>query len=255
MTHSRRKANRIAQDSHRKEILTSKVRLDGVGEDPAVRDLLRELATADNSRALEIGLAIQSILRGDDAMVNDPRQAETLAKTKEEWAAQDRAAENFEKNPNAFIDEAYENGLKALPKGEALDKLRAKASKQVSTIMANARILGAQQDAGIARELQYGPKVEIDVPAQFEMVKNGENSYAPVAVPLVLRLRRRAFELKPGKQLVPKLVADIFLSWKKQNDENDARGAALQTGGHWGTVKKEWKRIDRDFQSNSNLPA
>ena len=250
---SRKRRNLVAQDQRTKEILSSQVRLDGVGEDPIVRALLTELPTATNERALEIALALQQLLRGDQSYLADPAQAEAVPKLREEWAKMDKTAEDYDKDPLRFAEEVYEKAMKKLPTGDALARLRAEAAQKTKAIFQSVKINQAEQRVRIDKELQYGPKVEIDVPPLIETRKSGD-SYTAVQVPLVLRFKDRTFILNPGRQKVPALVAGLFQQWKRGQDEGSARLKAMQGEGHWGQVKKAWKKLDETY-GPTHLPA
>jgi hypothetical protein len=250
---SRKRRNVVEQSQRAKEILSSQVRLDGVGEDPLVRVLLTELPTATNERALEIALALQQLLRGDQSYLSDPAHAEAVPKLREEWAKMDKTAEDYDKDPLRFAEEVYERAMKKLPTGDALARLRAEAAQKTKAIFQSVGVKRAMERANIDRELQYGPKVEIDVPPLIETRKSGD-SYTAVQVPLVLRFKDRTFVLKPGKQTVPALVAGLFQQWKRGQDEGSARLKSMQGEGHWGQVKKAWKELDKTY-GPTHLPA
>ena len=250
---SRKRRNIVAQGQRAKEILSSQVRLDGVGEDPLVRVLLTELPTATNERALEIALALQQMLRGEQSYLADPAHADAVPKLREEWAKMDKTAENYDKDPLRFAEEVYDKAMKALPTGDALARLRAEAAQKTKAIYQNAGINRAIERARVDKELQYGPKVEIDVPPMIETRKSGD-SYTAVQVPLVLRFKDRTFVLKPGRQTVPSIVAGCFRQWKRGQDEGTARLQSMQGEGHWGQVKKAWKKLDETY-GPTHLPA
>jgi hypothetical protein len=250
---SRKRRNVVAQDQRAKEILSSQVRLDGRGEDPIVRALLAELPTATNERALELALALQQLLRGDQSYLVDPNQSDVVPKLRKDWAQMDKQAEAFDKDPVRFAEQVYDEAVKKLPTGDALARLRAEAAQKTKAIYQSVKITQAEQKVRIDKELQFGPKVEIDVPPLIETRKQGEG-YTAVQVPLILRFKDRTFILNPGRQSVPALVAGLFRQWKRGQDEGAARLKAMQGEGHWGKVKSAWKNLDETY-GPTHLPA
>jgi len=253
MTRKRRK-NSAAQSAHRQDILHSRVRLDGAGEDPVVKALLRELPEASNEKALEIALALQKMLRGDESYLENPETAELVSDLRQTWKEMDAVAEDFDKSPTRFIDETYDRAMKKMPTGDAADRLKAKAAKQAKDIFSAARAGELSKRTMLDWELVNGPKEVINVPVQFETrVVNGQ--VITIKVPLTLGIRGRVFNLPPGQQSVPRVVAGLFRQWQKSHNEMDERKEVLAQQGHWGKVQKSWKELDAKYNTLTKLPA
>ena len=92
------------------EVLSSQVRLDGKGEDPAVAALLSpEFETMSNTEALNVALALQQLVRGVNSLLdNDKIMGEEISKLKARMDAQDRDARLWEEDRKKFLEMANE---------------------------------------------------------------------------------------------------------------------------------------------------
>lgn len=226
-----------------------------------VEQLVSRLHQSDCTaqEAQNIGLALQQILRGDAALLNnmdDPAVAEQVARLKEQAAKEDKANQDWEENQEKFITQVYDKADKITPVGEKKDRVIANGLSQLQQARENARARWALQREEFARHLSTDPKVEVQVEAEFEHTTiNGVVSV--IEVKPVLKILDRTFVLTPGKQFLPKILADRYLEHQRTVRENQERKKVMEQYMERDQYEAAMRTIDqrygnrRDGQSHS----
>jgi hypothetical protein len=109
------------------EALNSPVNLSGAGEDQVVKDLLSDkFVKGTNAEALEIGMALQQIIRGQSALLeNQSAFTDQIAKLRQRMDEMDKAASRWEQDREGFIQEVLDRAEKLRATGDAKDRRHA----------------------------------------------------------------------------------------------------------------------------------
>ena len=250
----KRKVNNTSEQVER---LESKIRLDGVGEDSAVKALVDgTYETASNMEALNIQLMLQQIVRGQTSILsNQDAQARELARLREKMDRYDQAEQAWETDRASFlakVDERAESlriqseDAKAqLIAREAQNIQKAIASKRVETTLNNAKfdyILANQEKEVI---------VAMGVPTTV----NDNGVHRQIMAAEEIKIKHRKWVLQPGVPTeVPKLVADEFRQRQKARQEIYERKALLNasTPKDNMVVAQKWGEINRKYGSGGD---
>jgi hypothetical protein len=221
------RAQRVRDLNREQEVLHAPVNPTGQGEDPAIKALFQRLAYADHVEAVEIALQLQKLVRGSNSMLEDPEQAESLARIRQDAAERDDAARRYAENQQKFIDETWDKAEKLLPpEGPARDKLRATGAAVTQKAMEQAAVVEAHNRKRLDWELDSGPKEMLTVQGQMTTIREGD-SLRTVMEPVQIGIRHRQYKLHPGTYLVPKVVADIYRARMRGHAEQAERERAM----------------------------
>lgn len=235
----RKKKNTEAQQQ---EILNSPVRLDGVGEDPAVRDLAK-IPEMTNEQALDVAVALQQILRGQQT------QGEELAKIRAEMVRMDKAAKKWEEDRVKFVEEVERRASKYELAAAEKEKLLAKEAGHLQELVREAMAQAAVDKMRFDQILAAEPKETIVSPGELLMVNESGAQMAKL-VPEEIRIKHRVWVLEPGVPVeVPKSVADFVRSKRRQARETSERQAALQRNLESNELDREFARINKEYNS------
>lgn len=192
--------------------------------DPVIEALTKRLSSPDCTEveALNIGLALQGLLRGDAALVNnmdDPKVAEMVAKMRENRAKHDEAAARFEGEREKFVEDVFTQAERIAPVGDKAQSEIAHGMNQYKSAMQKATAKRSERRLRFAWHLENDPKVLINVTPIFERTSVG-GVVSEVAQPVVLRIMERTFVLKPGEQMVPRVLADAYERYNRSRQES-----------------------------------
>src|SRR5512139_2233616 len=123
------------------EVLNAPVNMSGAGEDPAVKALLSdEFVQGTNSQAVEIGLALQQLIRGQNALLNNQDQFSTeLVQLRKRMDEMDKAAERWQNDRENFVQEVLDKAESLKATGFEKDKIIAKGANAFSEAIAQAQ--------------------------------------------------------------------------------------------------------------------
>jgi len=254
---SSRRKRRAAAQQRAEEILRSKVRLDGIGEDPAVRAFLTKMPTAKQAEAMELALALDRYLMGDQSVLENPKYADHINKMRARASEIEDAERRWSEDPVKFYDEVWSDAEKRIATGDKKAQMEARASKMYqdarTTSVATRESKKLQLDWMIAN----GPKEDVQCPGVVETIMvNGTPT--PRLLPIRVRIMHQYYDLKPGHNLgVPSVFAARYRQVKQAMDDEAAREAALVAGMRSRDLEIEQDRIsvqlgtgrDRQYQS------
>lgn len=236
------------------EVLASTINMTGQGEDPVIKALVTKFPEASNTEALEIALALQQLVRGQSAMLENQKQmSDELAKLKAKMAAIDKAAEKWDSDRESFLDEVNRNADKLRLVGEAQDKLIAQASgdlkKKIDEAKASVVIDRQMFDEALARE----PKETVISPGvPMTIVEHGQQ--IAVLASEEVRIKHRRWVLQPGiPQEVPLSVANTLRERRKKERESYERRSAMMKNMEMGELEAEMQKIDARYGTTGSM--
>jgi hypothetical protein len=239
------------------ERLESQVRMDGVGEDPAVKALVDgTFEKASNLNALDISLMLQQIVRGQTSILhNQDQQAQELAKLREKMDRYDKDAEKWEKDKEKFIDEVNKRAEEFRiddpnKKAQLIAQEAQRIQKAISATRAENSVSALQFESFLASQ----PK-EIVVSPGVPTTVNDNGVQRSIMVADEIKIKHRKWILQPGVPTeVPKLVADEFRQRQKARQELYERKALLNATVPKDNmvVAQEWSKISKKYGSGGD---
>jgi hypothetical protein len=221
------------------EVLSKDV--SGIDHDPSVKAFIEKFADADPQEALEILAAMQRHLLGKSDL-DDPVKKEKVmmlhAKAEDVKAAEDA----WQSNPQKFIADIVDKNPPAT--GAEAEKLKAQAVKKYQDAIQtkNADITFRRME--LDRVLKESPKETIDVVGHHEIV-NGKMTLRPA----VVKIMHRRFILPPGKNTVPRPIAQAYHNQMKLRNEQEERKKAMSASDGQGLEYSEFVRKQRELDS------
>lgn len=244
---TRRKKTVAEQDA----TLDAVVNPTGAGEDSAVRELLQgEMATASDSEALEIALALRQIIRGQDMTLEQlKRQEQEIAVLKAEAAARDEATRRWQEDQKKFLDEVRDAAEKLRKTGLELDRLKAKAAQDTVAIMTEARMSAKLSAAKFDAELERMPKRTVLSPGN--LIITTENGHQTTRLlPEEIRIRHRVWRLEPGVPTdVPEVVADLYSNRVRDKNVNRRMEKAMSEYLEANELKRKLDEIRKEAEA------
>lgn len=236
-------------------ILNSLVRVDGAGEDPAVR-ALQQMPEASNSEGLEIALALQKLIRGQDSLLeNDTRFSTELSRLRERMDAMDRQAEKWEADRQQFVEDMVRKADKLRLSEEGQERVRAQAGIDLAEATRQARVSMAMDRKAFDEFLAKEPLVGVVSPGKVITVNEGGQPSARL-MPEEVRVKHRVFVFPPGRLVeVPKSVSEILASRHRSEEETAERQAALSNNMESGKLEQKMKEIDAKYKTYGSLRA
>lgn len=227
--------------------LQSTVRMDGKGEDPAVKALLsEEFITMKDTEALDIATQLQMIIRGQQL---SQRQFAEMSKRMEKY---EENARKFEEDKQAFLDEVRMNAEKLKEVGDNQHKIMAQGIKKYQDEVKNAKVMAATERLEFSKFLADQPKEMVVSPGNLVMVSGPNGTATPQLMAEEVRIKDKVWVLQPGQLTeVPKIVADIIRQRRFSAEETKQREAALATNSDAVELSKRWNQIGEQFGSKS----
>jgi len=255
MTYSKKRSSRaqkIEQAQKEAEVLDSQVRTDGVGEDPVVRDLLSDkFVEGTNREALDIALALQQLIRGQNAILSRVEgQGEAITRLSERMDKMDKDAQRWNEDRGQFLEEVQTRAEALRIKDpDKKAKLVAKAGAQIQQEIMAARAVIASDDVAFAAWLAEQPIVTVTSMGRIVTV-NEAGVIQQVAEPEVIKIRNKHWVLPPGVPVdVPKPVADEFYARQKIKQETVERKKILNANAPLDNtvMAQKWNDINRKY--------
>lgn len=238
---------------HEHQILESPIE-DVAAHHPLVLEMMNRLAGATQMEAVNIGLALQQIVRGPSSLLanqNDPNVAQTIQRMRSRAAAQDAAAEAYEKNKEAFALDVIGQAEKIMPTGEKRDQIIARAMKEFQEARNNATAKQINKKLKLQYEIEHGAKETIAVTGQMiNISQNGAST--PVIVPEVIRIGSFVWRLAPGTHVVPSIVAQRYRSIVKSRAEKEERKQVLLKNPEYNEAERKFGQIDKKYGSGGD---
>lgn len=259
MSHRTRRANRPSHIVGTRDIAREREILNAPTQqnDPVIKALLERLPTANDVEAVNIGLALQAYIRGDAALLNnmnDPQVAETVNKIRASRAEQDEAVAAYERDQARFVEDVLNRAEKIAPVGEKRDKAIADGVAEYKRAQDVAKANRVEASLRLMDRVYHDPKVMVDVkPVMETRLVNGTPQV--VVLPQYLHIFDKVFELKPGPQLLPKILADRYADIERSQAENEARKKNLAANMNAAKLEQAMRDIDNEYQSNRGRVA
>ena len=242
----------MAHDSNRQhEALDAQVRLDGQGEDPAVKALLSdEFATMSNVDALSIARQLQEIIRGQAVM------GEQFSRLNQRMNAMDEAQLKWEQDKTKFLEKISNMADRMMLPEAKQAELRAKESNRLQGLVKEKKANAHVERLSMIDKLSREPKETVVAPGDIVMVRKGGQT-VPVLAPLTINLYGIKYVLPPGKPVeVPASVASRFRNIMAMREETEARKELLDAAP--GKIKQDtvlasdWDSVSEKYGSNAD---
>lgn len=239
----KRKVHPEDQAAKEREALDSKVRLDGVGEHPAVQALLSpEFEKMSNLDASQIALMLQALVRGQNSLME--QNSIQIAQIRERQDQIDRDVAERLENQQKFIEDVLNRAEDLRRTGIENDKLIAQGAAQYAKARENAVANLAMKNLAFEKALAIQPKVSIVSAGQ--LVTTMEHGQQVVKIiNEEVRIRNKRWVLPIGQVVeVPQSVAEILIQRKASQKETAQRQQLLSKNLEANVLAEEWNKID-----------
>jgi len=252
MRGKKKKRQKLQQRAN--ELAQQQIRLDGAGESDLIKRLMKEFPNAPPTKAFELALQLEKLIKGDLSLLEDPEYAQRLSKLRAGMDRYERDAKRFEDDKEGFIERTLELGNMYTPTGDELEREQAKGVKMFEEALKVRRGERAVNEMKLEDMVRNGKKVTILIPGTPIMVGRGENKRM-VVEPQVINILHMKWVFPPGQHVVPEVVARRWYTIKKSKDEAGARKAAMKSDLEYGELQKQMKKIDEQYGSQMESPA
>lgn len=237
-------------------VLSSTIRTDGQGEDPAVKALLSEEFTKMNDYdAMQVALAVQQVIKGQASILeNQAALSEHIAKLNERMAKYDDAQRKWEQDKLKFIDEVMEKAEKnRITDQTELARMEGGVRRKLDNLVQEAAIKRARDEETFRLKIAREPKVMVTSAGVLEM-RSVEGGATPTLVPEVFTFKRLRFVLPPGEPVeMPRSIAEEYYMQQRRKQEGKERQEALRIGSNFDrdnnqrTIAKKMMDIDKKY--------
>lgn len=239
------------------EALDSIVRTDGVGEDPAVAALLSDdFVTASEVEALDVKLALQQLIRGQSALLNNmDTMSGEVSRLRQRMTAYEAAASAYEQDRKKFVEEIESRSELLLKREEERNAIRAKAVNDVSEMVAVKKANAKMDAMEMKRRLLAEPTETVLVTGNWVNVSVGQGRSQMKLYPEYINIHGVQFKLEPGQHTVPRSVAEIIRQRQanaaEQAERKEAISAAPGKIRKDTEVAKDWDAISKKYNSSA----
>lgn len=230
--------------------LDKKVRMDGVGEDPAVKAVLSDdFVQGTNLEATEIAVALQQILRGQQA------QGLELAKINQRMNRMDEEALARDKEQKKYIENVLNKAERLKATGAEKDKIMADGIALAQNEFTKARAKIASNALAFEEELKNMPTETVVSPGELVTVMENGQQVSKI-MDEVIRIKHKTWVLPPGQAVqVPKIVADRLRQIRRGQEEQRLRKQALSENLEAEKLAKKWREIDGRYSKSEAMPV
>lgn len=216
--------------NHEAEVLRSTVDPVDIGhEDPALQAVLSpEFVTMSNLDAVQVGMALQQIIRGQASLLGQSGEmAEAISKLNARMDKYDQAEAAWHENQDKFKNEVLARSHRKAGNTDQKARLRAQGLQTFQEEIKVARVVNTSNKLQFEMELKRMAKVDLVVPGHIVMTRSGDHQ-AAVLEGEEIRIRHMAWKLNPGViYKVPKIVKDRYEQIMLDRQENIERQALL----------------------------
>jgi hypothetical protein len=225
-----------------KETLDKPVRLDGVGEDQVVKDLLSDkFVHGTNAEAFDIAVGLQQLLR--NMSVLDSKMTDQYQQLKSRMDEMDKSANDWEANREKFIEEVIARA------GSPTDRDVVTGMSTYSNALAQAKAEAISDRLTFAETVGRMPKEIITSSGEVNMVVEGGSTVAKI-LPEIIRIKNLSWTLQPGVPTeVPKIVAEVFRQRRGSEAEDKARRELLARNLPSEKLASEWAKLNDQYHS------
>jgi hypothetical protein len=238
-----------SREAIKAEKLNAPVNMNGVGEDPAVQDLLSDkFVKGTNAEATEIAMALRQIISGQSLLLqNQERQAEEIAKVRTRMAEMDSAAEKWEKDKTAFLQEVADKADRIRTSNP--DRIIANGALEFQNALVQAKAEQAVDKMKFKEMLNRMPKETVISPGELVTVMESGQQVSKL-YPEMVSIKGYKFVFQPGvPQEVPKAVADALRNRRASQRENAVREELLSKNLEQPKLQQKWAEINSEYKS------
>lgn len=226
-------------------------------------DALQKFPEMNNKDALDVGLALQQIFRGQESILQKmegtskeaAEMREELRRMKSQMDKYDKAAEKFESDKSAFIENVLTKAEKLKAKGTKKDKLIAQGVLEAQEAVKNARASQAVDKLQFEQLIYNQPKVSVTSPGKLVSgIANGQ----PISQiePEEVRIRHMRWVLPVGIPVeVPEAVASVVINRRKSEQETRERQLLLQKNMDNDELTRATMALNQKYGSPAALPG
>lgn len=240
------------------EVLRTPVNLDGAGEDQVIKDLVSDkFSKGTNQEALDIGLALQTIIRGQTSLLENQQQfSDELNRLRARMDQMDKAANKWDQDRENFIQEVLDRSEKLIATGIERDKIIAKGSAEYTHAIENAKAEQITDQLKFEQALASAPKVMVVSPGELVMVVEGGRQVAKIMNETV-KIKHKKWVLPAGRAVeVPLPVAQVLEQRRRTQQETAAREQALAANLETSKLDAKWREINSTYNSTTDaLPS
>lgn len=212
------------------------------------------MPTAKQSEAVELALALDRYLRGDESVLSNPKYANHINKMRARAAEIEDAERRWEEDPVRFANEVWDRAEKIKATGSKKARMEAQASKMYEEARQLASADRVTKQLELDRIIQHGPKEDVECAGELEVFSVG-GVPNPVVVPVVVRIMNRAYTLRPGINYnVPSVFAARYRQMQAAKMEHQARSDVLQQGMRARDLEPAMDKISVDYGTKRAAP-
>jgi hypothetical protein len=227
----------------KKKILTT-------DNDAAVRTVMsEEFLTMPDLEAVNVGLALQEIIRGQRAIGDD------VAKLKAQMDKYDKDAAKFNENQEKFRAEVMDKASKLKATGAKKDKYIAEGTIEYQKLIQKAKAINATDKARFEEAMRTQPKVKYTSPGRWESGSVSGGAPQNVIVPEEVRIKHMRWVLPVGREVeIPTSVMEVLNNRRKTEMENQERQEALSKLMDNDELTKKNTEISNKYKTNAVKP-
>lgn len=232
--------------SQQNETLDAPVRMDGVGEDPAIKALLSdEFVEGSNVSAAEIATALAQIIRGQNFLGSQ------VAQISERMDKMDADSIKREAEQKKYIDDVFSKAEKLKAVGDEKDKIVAQGAAMYAEALQDARAKGAVNALRFEEILRDMPTETVISPGVIDVeLVNGVQT--PKLFPEVIRIKHKVWVLQPGVPMeVPMIVAERMREKRRSEEHTERLKEILGKQMNTNEMAKQWNAANRQFDENA----
>lgn len=193
---------------------------------------LSEMPDMKNTEALNVGLALQEIMRQNQSILqNMDTMGDQLGVLKAKMDKYDRDAEKFNADKIKYLTEVEEKANKLRVKGAAKDKLIAQGTLMAQKAIEKARANNSVDKLAFERDLARMPKVTVTSTGRMESGITAGGQQVTQLVPEEIRIKHKVWRLPIGQAVeVPQIVAERMLDIRRGQQETSEIQGVLTSG-------------------------
>jgi hypothetical protein len=225
-----------------------------VGEDPAIKAFLTKMPTAKQAEAVELALALDRYLNGDESVLSNPKYSEYISKMRERASEIEEVERRWAEDPVKFQDELWSQAEKLRATGDKKARMEAKAAKMFQDAREKATAIKENKKLQLDWQIEHGPKEDVACTGVIETpMVNGIPT--PVILPIRVQIMHRYWDLKPGMNVgVPSVFAARYRQVQKATEEKAAREALLSGGMRSRDLEAAQDKVSQDFGARRDAP-
>lgn len=230
-------------------------------QDPHVIALMAKIQAAKtNAEMLEYILQVQNIVEADGSALADPQRADELNRARHNAQERDAAEQAFERDRVGFVSGLLSDAEKLKLTGDKADQAKANVGKMLGEAITQVRAQNTTKHMRLQHELQHGPKETISVTGNWQTFKVGDAS-KPRLMPDVISIMGFRYELAPGMQTVPRVIAEAYRNLQHSRQETDERKKLLTStsgmnfGLEAGRLEAAQRLLDEKYKVGRDTPG